>query len=312
MKRAGKIIKFLIHILRENFQKKLKFTYFYSLRKRYKNWLSLYLLQSSFLLDVLEIIKRELKIAFLYRYWDKITFKTIYSNGTVLYHPISTRSLSIILGSQYENYMNSFKQLYSEPIKFNKDDVVIDIGAHIGSFSIPMARRHEVKVFAYEPDPSNVNCILKGVSKNKIEKDSFIVKPYAVWKDNGFINFSLGDTPTTGSVSQSGFFLRKAKNMTIRVKTVSLQTIFDKNNIYKCKILKIDCEGSEYAIFSKMQQDIFNRIEYLFIEIHPTDEHKAEELLNILQKYFVVKYHKTKSMKGGLYNEMYEAFCKRR
>ncbi len=312
MDKAKKAIKLLIHVIRENFQKKLKFVYFYSLRTKYRNWLYLYFMHSSLLLDVLEIIKRELKINFFYKYWDKMTIKTVYKDGIILYHPISTRSLSIMLTVQYENYMKDFERFYGEHIKFNKDDIIVDIGAHVGSFSIPIAQKQKVKVFAYEPDPSNFNCIRKSVLKNKIEETRFIIEPYAVWQNDGFVNFSVGDTPTTGSVAQAEFFLKKAKNMTIQVKAVSLQTIFENNNIYRCKILKMDCEGSEYAIFSEIPKDLFKRIEYLFIEIHPTIGHKAEELLQLLQQYFIVRYHKTKSKKGGLYNEMYEVFCKRR
>ncbi|MFA6530686.1 MAG: FkbM family methyltransferase, partial [Candidatus Micrarchaeia archaeon] len=53
------------------------------------------------------------------------------------------------------------------PYKFKKDDIVVDIGAHIGIFTI-FAASHAAKVFSYEPDPGNFAQLKKNLSINHL------------------------------------------------------------------------------------------------------------------------------------------------
>ncbi len=53
------------------------------------------------------------------------------------------------------------------------------------------------------------------------------------------------------------------------------------NNIDKIKLLKIDCEGSEYEILNNVNRSILNKVEYLFGEFHAKGgKYDPIELLN--------------------------------
>lgn len=51
-----------------------------------------------------------------------------------------------------------------------------------------------------------------------------------------------------------------------QVNSMTLDNILENNRIERCRLLKIDCEGSEYEILHNSRA--LNRIEYLSAEIH--------------------------------------------
>ena len=72
---------------------------------------------------------------------------------------------------------------------------------------------------------------------------------------------------------------------TITVKSISLQRIFDDNQIKNCNFLKLDCEGTEYEILENLPISYFNKIEKIIIEYHMADTHP--ELLSKLKKLLI-------------------------
>jgi len=50
-------------------------------------------------------------------------------------------------------------------------DVMVDIGAHVGMASILYAKLHpQMTIYAFEPMPSNYQCLLKNIKMNNVEK----------------------------------------------------------------------------------------------------------------------------------------------
>ena len=70
---------------------------------------------------------------------------------------------------------------------------------------------------------------------------------------------------------QSGHSIFSKNNKKITVKSISLKQIFDENKILNCKLLKLDCEGSEYQIIDALPLNYFDRIENIVIEYHLAD-----------------------------------------
>ena len=53
-------------------------------------------------------------------------------------------------------------------VPITKDSIVVDVGAHIGSFSL-MAARDARKVLAFEPEPINYQMLKKNMELNNLE-----------------------------------------------------------------------------------------------------------------------------------------------
>ena len=124
---------------------------------------------------------------------------------------------------------------------------VLDIGAHIGTFSLGAAALG-YKVCGFEPSPSNFNVFRDSVEKNKFEMN---VKPVNVGCSdcNSKINFE-DDGPyshATADLSQTS-----SKTITVNCKPVS--DILSELNIDSVSFIKLDAEGYELKAILGMKE----------------------------------------------------------
>lgn len=149
-------------------------------------------------------------------------------------------------------------------ILFKKEDVVIDIGAHVGFISIYLAKKYPfLKIYSFEPSQDNYKHFKKNIKLNRVKNVKAFNK--AVSQDGrrldmyGRLFNSGGDTIYSKKLELLGYHYHS-------VKSITLDDIFRTLHIKKCKVLKIDCEGSEYEILFNTK--MLNRIEYFSAEFH--------------------------------------------
>lgn len=126
------------------------------------------------------------------------------------------------------------------------DIVALDIGAHIGYFSMLLERKHKAKVYAFEPMPYNVKKIKHYFELNKVKN----VKIFEMALSNQigelvFSNLEYSDVGNT-YVNNSPIFESSRNN--IKVKTNTLDNLLSENTISNPNILKIDVEGAELDV----------------------------------------------------------------
>jgi FkbM family methyltransferase len=147
-------------------------------------------------------------------------------------------------------------------IEFSPGDIIIDIGAHVGIFAIYLAKRHpDISVLAFEPDPVNFSNLLANIAANGVA--NIIPHHLAVTRDGR--PFTL-DTPPGHSGGAGGYHARSAGYARSTVDSITLDEIFDRYAIARCKLLKIDCEGAEYEILTSTS--VLDRVEWLSGEFH--------------------------------------------
>jgi FkbM family methyltransferase len=158
-----------------------------------------------------------------------------------------------------------------EQISFLEGDVVVDIGGHVGMFSIYLARRFPyVKIYAFEPIPQNYQHFVKNIEANRVTNVDVIDK--AVTCDGRPLEM-LAHRSNTGGATAQLRDMQLADHVRYRVDSVTLDGIFETRSIVKCRLLKIDCEGSEYEIL--LNAKCLNRVEYLSGEFH-INQHLAD------------------------------------
>ncbi len=154
--------------------------------------------------------------------------------------------------------------------KINGRAVVIDVGAHIGSFSILAASKFKnIKILAFEPNPDNFNLLKENIRINGLEKKIFPFRLAVNDTGGKQVRFNLHpDNSGMHSLVLScpGFAGRKNY---FTAETISLAEVFEKNKIKKCDFLKMDCEGSEYLILPSTSVNLLKRIKNLSLEYHP-------------------------------------------
>ena len=150
-----------------------------------------------------------------------------------------------------------------EDYAIDNNDTVIDIGSHIGLFSLFVYQFcNKGKIFCYEPIRENFEYLDLNLKLNKTNN----IFPFnlAVSSDSSDLDIFLNE-------DQSGHSIFSKNNKKITVKSISLKQIFDENKILNCKLLKLDCEGSEYQIIDALPLNYFDRIENIVIEYHLAD-----------------------------------------
>jgi FkbM family methyltransferase len=160
------------------------------------------------------------------------------------------------------------KRVYNpKDFEIKDGDVVVDIGAHKGIFSIFAALQGDnVKVFSYEPVPINFTLLQENIKLNRLA-DRIKAFNLAVASEAGSSTMFIRDG-VKDSVSHS-FHYRTKQDFPLEVRCVTLENIFEQNGIDKCNFLKLDCEGAEYQILFNTSKELFNRIERIAMEYHP-------------------------------------------
>jgi FkbM family methyltransferase len=142
-------------------------------------------------------------------------------------------------------------------------DIVADVGAYIGLYTVAAAKRvgTDGRVYAFEPDPDTVRLLRRQVGLNGIAPRTRVL-PYAVGDSDGEIAFVSGrDSESHVSTSASGHQLR--------LPSVTLDAVFSEIGV---DVLKIDVEGFEERVLRGARcllKDRERAPRAIFIEVHP-------------------------------------------
>jgi len=176
-------------------------------------------------------------------------------------------SLLLSLRTNYEPKHTRFmKSIIKE------GDIVVDIGANIGYYTILLSKLvgNNGKVFAFEPDPKNFSVLEKNILVNKL--NNVVLEHKALSNKTGEINLffseiNSGDSRTYSPLKVNDYKLKLMTNenenrKSVRVSSIRLDNYFKKIKI-KPKFIKIDVQGFEPAVFEGMQ-DILKEQDVIF------------------------------------------------
>jgi FkbM family methyltransferase len=216
------------------------------------------------------------------------------SNGSKYRVPWEQCCAGLSILQTYPNYIAAIKKSFPDFIIFSNENI-IDIGAHIGTFSIELFLNNpSTTCYCYEPDERNYRLLSENMKLNRIPYENFILRNKAVYSHNGQVSFAKGMSSTTGSIQELGVYKIKSekrryfsRNEVVNdecglKEAVTINEVFSHNDINYCKLLKVDCEGSEYALFSTFEEHLLSRVAFMVIEAHPTNSHNPAELKEFL------------------------------
>lgn len=142
--------------------------------------------------------------------------------------------------------------------------VVIDAGACVGNF-IKDIQRHvkDPFVFAIEPSKGNIPELSKLIESGSILVGNFVLVGEKEPKEMPFREFP--DRPEWGNVT--GLYAPR-KSKSYMVKTINLKKLLDVIPLDTIHYLKMDIEGSEWDVVNDMNEESFERIQQISMEIH--------------------------------------------
>lgn len=172
------------------------------------------------------------------------------------------------------------KRVYAPPgFEIAPEDVVVDIGAHIGIFTLFAARQTRNGVYSYEASPTNFACLTANIAANGF---SHVHATHAAVADrDGTLSLYL--QPGTGANRISDVAADAAVDR-VEVPAVSLGKIIEDHKLQRIDLVKMDCEGAEGLILPSTSPDHLARIRRLMMEFHDhLSPLRHEELEYLLQ-----------------------------
>ena len=159
-----------------------------------------------------------------------------------------------------------------------KSPIIIDIGAHIGSFSIRAARECPgAKIIAIEPEPSNYRQLVENLKRNHVKASTENV---AITKTSGTLILHRNEK-NRGATSG----ITDAPGERISARSITLPHLLRQKKIARIDLMKIDVEGMEYEILLSLEKKILESIQNLHLEYHDyfSGTHRKEELIALLK-----------------------------
>ena len=153
------------------------------------------------------------------------------------------------LGMVMGNYEEETTRLFQSLIK--PEMVIIDIGAHVGYYSLLAARQigPSGKVYAFEPDPDNYALLVKNVEQNGYA--NVVTTNKAVADSVGHLTFFLTALDSgRNSIYSHGL----PERGTIDVETTTIDSYFGEEGWPHIDLVKIDVEGAEINVLDGMVQ----------------------------------------------------------
>lgn len=201
-----------------------------------------------------------------FRTWLRFWIPGAYADGEIkidsLRYALHNRHLSERIADLYM-IMTCVKDKQYNPSSFEirPRDTIVEIGGHIGSFSVYAARKApQGRVVVYEPDPGNFAYLQKNVHLNKLS--NVTAKKMAVATKKGMRMFF----PSTVNTAESSMYATKGQS--IQVPTTTLSHIFEEHAVVSCDFLKLDCEGAEYEILFGTPVSCLDKIQKIAMECH--------------------------------------------
>jgi FkbM family methyltransferase len=224
---------------------------------------------------------------------NPLAFTKVKDNGDykMYYHPLIFNEV-LVLSDLWEIYVKRILAVAS-------NDVFVDVGAHIGSYTIPVARKAQ-KVIAFEPNKHSFELLTKNIALNRLTN----IEAYntAVSKKRATVSFMYenqpeysriidGDQSTNVAVIENV----KSNNNIHLVDTTDLDSVLLRED--RVDWIKIDVEGHEIYVLEGAMQTIRIHKPKIIIEIMSQNLQKIKSMAHsfgysiehIYREYFFLK-----------------------
>jgi FkbM family methyltransferase len=186
----------------------------------------------------------------------------------------------------------------------HKDLVVIDIGMNVGVASLYFASQSYVKkVYGYEPFPETFAEASLNVSANPNFANKLFLQNEGVSNINESRSITLFESGllSASTIEQNNDYGKKIGQV-IEVQLITITKVFElviSENPNAKILLKLDCEGEEYAIFDMLKESTYlNHVEVAIIEWHEKGFADIEKVL--IDNHFILRHEHHVSENSGM------------
>jgi FkbM family methyltransferase len=212
--------------------------------------------------------------------WNRLPFKNIRTpsilpDGNMIICSLEDHSY------EWEIYHNSPYDQYFIP---QKGDIVVDAGAHVGFYTLKAAKEvgNEGHVIAVEPEYKNYELLVLNIRINKYNNvtpvksalSDFEGKSTLYLKARSCSHSLIGKTWITPIVGAT------------EVTVTTLDKLFEKLNIKKLNILKVNVEGAELHLLKGSKKFLSTgSIDKIVVTSHPPFKEEARKIKRYLKAH---------------------------
>jgi FkbM family methyltransferase len=186
--------------------------------------------------------------------------RLVLRNGFTIVHPPNRSGLVPVMLEMWHGNAYRIGDFYTP----KPGDVVIDVGAHIGLFTLRILQTEpRCRVICVEPSPENFACLQHNVSLLGRNVD---VQLHNAGIGGQFGKIKMLEIPTNRSFDARTTLADETD--TAAVDVMPLSHLFHLAGTDRIALLKMDAEGGENGAFSTADQALMPRIERLVMEYH--------------------------------------------
>jgi FkbM family methyltransferase len=147
---------------------------------------------------------------------------------------------------------------------------IVDCGANVGIFSVWAAsQRPQARIVAVEPFPETYMGLLANIRQNHLDHRVRCVKMALASHSGERQMQTTGDSPNRQLILHDEDGLT---DRTVPVSCITLAECFDQFGVDTLDLLKMDIEGSEWAVLLSTPTDVLRRIGHIQLEYHEVNE----------------------------------------
>jgi FkbM family methyltransferase len=213
------------------------------------------------------------KIPIISRYLYRVA--NIVVRGAAVYYKGSKYYLIDAATTYYFSTRTHEPWMWSYLATLKKDDVFVDVGAHVGLYSIYVAHNLGSKVIAIEPHPENFNFLLKSIKSNSLRNISAL--NLAAWNEDTELPLytadSSGDHSLKSTIARKHVYIVRARK---------LDNVLSELGVRKVSFIKIDVEGAEVEVLEGLRTTLKAYRPRLIIEVWTGNAGAVQRILKDL------------------------------
>ena len=221
--------------------------------KKIRSWVSVYLDEKN----------EEIK--------EKLWRGTVVKMDEIKYALSDFESFLIVFPS-YESFM----QLWLKP---KRGEVLVDIGAHIGKYTLPTAKvvGNEGMVVAIEPHTFNYQTLQRNIGLNKLE--NVIALNLAAWNMDCELKLFTGDAAGHHSVKVN------RRLGWVKVKAKMIDHVLKELHLGRVDWIKIDVEGAECEVLCGLDETISKYKPKIITEVFYENVHARAQNVEEMKRF---------------------------
>jgi FkbM family methyltransferase len=141
------------------------------------------------------------------------------------------------------------------------DHIIIDVGAHIGTFSLLAASKvPKGKVFAIEASQETCDLLKINTAMNRAQNVEVCHLALSGERGRTLLHHNVGNWGHS--------IMKPLSNRGEEVITDTLAGFMETKKIQRCNFVKFNCEGAEFPILCSTPPEVLNRIDWILILYH--------------------------------------------